>query len=253
MTSGGITIAGFLLIAAIEILWPWRPTTRLTAVRWLGNSVLWVLTAVLGFLWAPLDQLISVQFEIPPLFVLPSWTEIAIAVPALDLLAYGLHRAFHALHPLWRLHALHHSDPEFDVTTTLRHHPGEWLIMAVVITAAGAGAGLSPSAIAIYASINLSVQLFNHANFTVPPLLAKALELVIVTPNLHRIHHSRRIDDASSNYGMIFSVWDRLFGTYREEPELGTNRLEFGLDEFRDKAAQRPDRMLWQPLLVRRT
>jgi sterol desaturase/sphingolipid hydroxylase (fatty acid hydroxylase superfamily) len=111
--------------------------------------------------------------------------------------------------------------------------------------------GLSPLVVAVYMSLNLSTQLFAHANIVLPTWLATALGRLVVTPVMHRVHHSRCSNDIMANYGLVFSMWDRLFGTYRSEPARGVDRIEFGVDLFREKYYQRLDRMLWLPLLVR--
>lgn len=181
---------------------------------------------------------------------MPLWVQLVIGVPALDALSYALHRAFHASPILWRFHALHHSDPELDVSTTVRHHPGEALLMGFAVGVLATAVGLSPFVIGFYASLNLVVQFFAHANVGLPIRLANALAWLVVTPNLHRVHHSRHPADLATNYGLAFSVWDRLLGTYRSEPEYET-AIEFGIDRLREQYFQRLDRMLWLPFFVR--
>lgn len=253
LSGGGFVILVFLAMTVAEVARPWRPTTNLAAARWIGNLALWAVVIGLDLLIAPaLAHVTAWLTAIRPPWSLPLWAQIAFGMPALDALTYGMHRAFHASDLLWRVHALHHTDPELDVTTTVRHHPAEWVIMVLAVTAVGTVAGLSPIIIAIFGALNLSIQFFNHANTALPPRLAAILGRFVVTPELHRIHHSRQVRDAATSYGMILSIWDRLFGTFRTEPELGSERIEFGLNEFRDRRSQRVDRMLWQPFLVRR-
>jgi sterol desaturase/sphingolipid hydroxylase (fatty acid hydroxylase superfamily) len=151
---------------------------------------------------------------------------------------------------LWGLHALHHSDPELDITTTLRHHPGEAFLTAIVIGLGGAALGLSPWVIGLYGSLDLSIQFLAHANVYLPERLSAKFGRVVVTPDLHAIHHSRAAADFGANFGAVFSVWDRLFRTYRKEPHFGFNRLELGIDAFRHREFQRFDRMLMLPLLI---
>jgi len=214
--------------------------------------VLFAVTFGLDFLLAPLIAILALA-GLGGGLSMPIWLQLAIGIPVLDALSYSLHRAFHTSATLWRLHALHHSDPELDVSTTVRHHPGESVVMAFAVALPAAAVGLSPFVIGLYASLNLSVQFFAHANIALPARLANAFGCLLVTPDLHRIHHSRHPADISSNYGLVFSVWDRLFGTYRSDPEQGDAGIEFGVDRLREAYYQRLDRMLWLPLIVRRS
>jgi sterol desaturase/sphingolipid hydroxylase (fatty acid hydroxylase superfamily) len=240
--------AAFLLAAALEIIRPWRAVLAFTAARWLSNLALFVLTTGVDYLTAPLVATLASQGLTPGL---PFWVQLVIGILALDALNYGLHRGFHASPLLWRLHALHHADPELDITTTVRHHPGEALLMAFAIGGFGGVVGLSPLVVGFYGSLCLCVQFFSHANIGLPSVLATALGWLVVTPDLHRVHHSRHPADFDANFGAAFSFWDRLFATYRGVPEHGEDRIEFGIDRFREQSYQRLDRMLWLLVWVR--
>ena len=256
LTLSGVVAAGvaFVVMAFAEAARPWRPVTELTGPRWVGNIALWLLAIGLNLVIAPaLAQAMTWLGELRSPVSAPLWLQIALGLPALDVFSYALHRALHGSKFLWRLHVLHHSDPEFDISTTLRHHPAEWIVMVALITVACAALGLSPVVPVVFAWLTLVIQIFNHANTALPVWLATVLGWVVVTPELHRVHHSRALADGARNYGMILSVWDRLFGTLRLEPPPGPERDEFGLDDFRDRRAQRLDRMLWQPFSIRRT
>ncbi len=248
MSSTLAVLGAFLLAAGVETARPWRSVSSFAVGRWAGNIALLLLTSGIGFLMAP----VIAASAIPGLTArLPLWAQLMAGVPALDGLSYALHRAFHARPVLWRLHALHHSDPELDVSTAVRHHPGEALVMTVAVGVLGSAIGLSPYVIGLYASLNLAVQFFAHANVGLPAGLATILGWVVITPPLHRVHHSRQAADVASNYGLVFSLWDRLFGTYRREPAQGVERIEFGVDRLREPYYQRLDRMLWLPFAVR--
>jgi sterol desaturase/sphingolipid hydroxylase (fatty acid hydroxylase superfamily) len=243
-----IVLGTVLLVAALEIARPWRPVKAFAGVRWVSNLALLVLTWGLDFLLSPVIAIVAVaDLE----FGLPFWVQLAVGVTALDAASYALHRMLHSSAILWRLHALHHADPELDISTTVRHHPGESLFMALAITAVSAAIGLPALVIGIYASLNMSVQLFAHANISLPRRLTSGLGWLLVTPGLHRVHHSRQPADLATNYGLVFSVWDRLFGTYRRESENGEDAIEFGIERFREQHYQRLDRMLWLPLIAR--
>ena len=244
MSSALPVLGAFLCAAAVEAVRPWRPAPSFALARWLSNLALFVLAIGLNFLLVPVVAIVA--FTGVNGWV-PLWVQLVIGVPALDALSYALHRAFHASPILWRFHALHHSDPELDVSTTVRHHPGEALLMGFAVGVLATAVGLSPFVIGFYASLNLAVQFFAHANVGLPIRLANALAWLVVTPVLHRVHHSRHPADLATNYGLVFSVWDRLLGTYRSEPEYGEAAIEFGIDRLRGQYFQRLDRMLWLP------
>src|SRR5262249_28606853 len=135
----------------------------------------------------------------------------ALAVIVLDLLDYTLHRLAHRVGWLWRLHRVHHSDTELDVTTTLRHHPLEGIPSALLIGGGGRPLGFTPEEFAFFAALVLLVQLVAHGTLRLPSSVEACLAPVLVTPGFHPLHHSRRRAETDSNYGQIFSVWDRLF------------------------------------------
>ena len=248
MSSTFLVLAAFLCAAALEVVRPWRPAPTFAAARWVSNLALLVLTTGLNFLLVPIIAIVALAGRTGGM---PLWVQLVVGVPALDALSYALHRAFHTSPFLWRFHALHHSDPVLDVSTTVRHHPGEALLMGFAVGVLAAAVGLSPFVIGLYASLNLVVQFFAHANVGLPARLADILAWLVVTPVLHRVHHSRHPADVATNFGLVFSVWDRLLGTYRSDPEYGEDAIEFGIDRLREQYFQRLDRMLWLPLFIR--
>jgi sterol desaturase/sphingolipid hydroxylase (fatty acid hydroxylase superfamily) len=155
----------------------------------------------------------------------------------------------HKVRPLWRLHRVHHSDLDFDTTTGVRFHPLEILLSmiykALLVAALGAPA---VSAVAFEILLNAS-SLFTHGNVRLPSALDKAIKLVLVTPDMHRVHHSVRRDETDSNYGFNLSVWDRLFRSYRAQPRAGHDGMIIGLSQFRQAHEQRLGDLLLQPLL----
>jgi sterol desaturase/sphingolipid hydroxylase (fatty acid hydroxylase superfamily) len=248
VSSSVFVLGAFLVAAGWETGRPWRPVPAFSPARWAGSIAFMLLATGVNFLIAPVVTLFALAGIGGGL---PLWVQLAIGVPALDALSYLMHRAFHASPILWRLHALHHSDPELDVSTTVRHHPGEALVMTLAVGVLGAASGLSPYLVGLYAALNLAVQFFAHANIGLPTTVANTLGWVVVTPVMHRVHHSRHSADVASNYGLVFSVWDRLFSTYRRTPEFGEDGIEFGVDRLREQYYQRFDRMLWLPFVVR--
>src|SRR5215207_6371711 len=179
---------------------------------------------------------------------LPAWSEVLIAVVVLDHVIYLQHVMFHSVPVLWRLHRMHHADLEFDVTTGVRFHPVEivlsMLIKLAVVTALGAPA---LGVLAFEVLLN-ATSMFSHGNIALPPRLDRVLRLFVVTPDMHRVHHSIERRETDSNFGFNLPWWDRLFGTYRAAPAAGHDGMTIGISHFRDEKELRLDRMLLQPL-----
>jgi sterol desaturase/sphingolipid hydroxylase (fatty acid hydroxylase superfamily) len=168
-----------------------------------------------------------------------------IVVMALDLATYGAHRALHEVPALWRLHRVHHSDPVIDVTTTIRQHPGEGLVRYLVLFVVAAGLGASPAAFGVYRVVSTVTALFEHANVRLPQWLDTALSWVTTWPNAHKVHHSRLPAQTDSNYGNVFSWWDRLFGTFT--PSHVGPTVVTGLDETDTPSQQTTRGLLAMP------
>jgi sterol desaturase/sphingolipid hydroxylase (fatty acid hydroxylase superfamily) len=179
---------------------------------------------------------------------LPAWVAIPGVVLLLDLTIYGQHVAFHAVPFLWRMHRMHHADLEFDVTTGLRFHPGEIVVSMLIKLATVLVLGAAPVAVLIFEVVLNATSMFNHGNVRLPARLDRVLRLFVVTPDMHRVHHSIDRRETDSNYGFNVPWWDRLFGTYRDQPTLGHDRMTLGIDRFRAPRELWLDRMLWQPL-----
>jgi sterol desaturase/sphingolipid hydroxylase (fatty acid hydroxylase superfamily) len=249
----GVFLGLFALLAVWEILGPRRARSLPRVKRWPGNIGISLLAALLTRLVAPAGAvgfallagarswgvLHQVQW--------PAWAEGLIAFILLDLAIYLQHRAVHALPMLWRFHRMHHADVELDVTSGARFHPVEILfslgIKFLVITALGAPA----VAVLLFEIVLNGTAMFNHSNVRLPRFADRALRLLVVTPDMHRVHHSVLRRETDSNFGFNLPWWDRLFGTYRPEPEAGHEGMTLGLDEFRDPKELRLDRLLTQP------
>lgn len=233
-------VIAFVVVGLAEFVLPRRarpdartddgPPAASDGRRWTANLALFALgTAIalaLPFQWPPtwrLDQALG----------LGEWqvvSRLVVDLLLLDLLRYAIHRVHHAVPVLWRVHAIHHSDTTLDVTTTVRHHPIESVLVRLVVLA-GAGAwGASLVAIAVYALLAAVVPLFHHAAIALPAPLARVLRAVVVTPDVHAIHHSADPRDVDRNFGMILTWWDHLFGTYRAPTRRDATDLRFGLD-----------------------
>jgi sterol desaturase/sphingolipid hydroxylase (fatty acid hydroxylase superfamily) len=253
----GLVILGlFATLAAAELVRPLRKRSGSTPRRWVGNLSLCVLTngvfvvpTITAFAAAFVSQ--SAQKGLFDAFGLPSAMRFVVAIIGLDALAYAQHRLLHRVDVLWRFHAVHHSDPEVDVTTTFRHHPIEAIFNGALIGGVVLAIGFSPAEIAAYTWVSFVVELAAHANLALPPRFGAILGRMIVTPEFHHVHHSRTNAEANANFGQAFSIWDKLFGTARARSPEDPCRLEFGLDAFREQKFHLPHYLLAQPLLPR--
>jgi sterol desaturase/sphingolipid hydroxylase (fatty acid hydroxylase superfamily) len=251
-----LVVLGLLTtVAGIELVRPLRTRSGATSRRWAGNLSLCLLSngvVVLPTITAFAAAFLShEQRGLLDSLGLPTTVRIVIAIIGLDALAYAQHRLLHRIDILWRFHAVHHSDPEVDVTTTFRHHPIEAIFNAALIGGVVLAIGFSPTEIAIYTWVSFVIELVAHANFALPPRFDALLAKLVVTPEFHHLHHSRASVEANANFGQAFSIWDRLFGTARDRSPEDARRFEFGLDEFREQKFHLPHYLLAQPLLPR--
>ena len=235
----GVFLAILLLMVVWEFVRPRRPLNNGRGRRWpinLGLAALNVAlmrtsigaAAWLAAIWAA-DQRIGL-FNLLPV---PYWLALALTLLLLDLAIYAQHIAAHHWRWVWRLHQVHHTDLDFDTTTAVRFHPLEimlsMLYKAVLVLLLGA----DPAAVIAFEVILNACALFNHGNVGLPPLVERYLRYVLVTPDMHRIHHSARQAETDSNYGFSLSCWDRLFRTYCHSPTLPQTEINIGLDAFR--------------------
>src|SRR5262245_18106126 len=151
-----------------------------------------------------------------------------------------LHWLFHMVPMFWRVHRVHHLDTELDVTSTVRFHPLEFLIGLLPGVPLVFLLGLDPWILMTYELLDVVVTLWTHSNVRIPLPFEKLLRFVVVTPNLHRVHHSTRMEETDSNYGAVFPFWDLVFGTFKADPAGGQERIRIGLDEVRGRNAHRP-------------
>ena len=177
----------------------------------------------------------------------PGWLALIVSLVLLDLAIYFQHRMFHAVPWFWRLHRMHHADLEFDVTTGLRFHPFEIVLSMAIKMAVVIALGAPPLAVILFEVVLNATSLFNHGNVRVPVSLDRRLRWLVVTPDMHRVHHSIIPYETDSNFGFNLPWWDRLFGTYRDQPQAGHDGMTIGLKAFRRKGELRLDRMLSQP------
>ena len=228
-----------------------RSVSRLR--RWPGNLGVAALDALLARVAVPAGAVGFALFAqargwgfLQPLGW-PVWLKVIIAVVVLDLAIYLQHRAFHLVPVLWRLHRMHHADPDVDVTTGARFHPCEILLSLgvkfLIIVILGAPA----MSVLLFEVLLNATAMFNHSNVRVPALMERVLRCFVVTPDLHRVHHSILRRETDSNFGFNLPWWDWLFRTYRAQPEAGHDDMILGLEQFREPNELRLDRMLTQP------
>jgi sterol desaturase/sphingolipid hydroxylase (fatty acid hydroxylase superfamily) len=181
---------------------------------------------------------------------IPDGLKIIVALLGLDLTIYLQHVLFHAVPVLWRLHRMHHTDLDLDVTSGARFHPGEIILSMVIKLGAVVALGAPPVSVLLFEIIVNATAMFNHSNLALPVGVDRALRLLVVTPDMHRVHHSVIPAETNSNFGFNVPWWDRLLGTYRAQPAAGHEGMTVGLAAFRDPAATaRLDAMLVQPFI----
>jgi sterol desaturase/sphingolipid hydroxylase (fatty acid hydroxylase superfamily) len=178
---------------------------------------------------------------------LPGWLAVMLCVVMLDLLIYLQHVLFHALPILWRLHLVHHADLDVDATTGVRFHPLEVLLSLGIKIGAVVLLGVPALSVLLFEILLNATSIFNHGNVRLPGWLDRILRLIVVTPEMHRIHHSILSRETNSNFGFNLPWWDYLFGTYRFRPAAGHERMTVGLERYRDK--RRADQLHWMLLL----
>ena len=243
----------FAAMAAWEVLAPRREQALARGTRWPSNIGIVVLDTVLVHLLIPTTAVgLALIAEargwgLIHALGLPMWAGVPLAIVALDLAIYLQHVLFHAVPALWRLHRVHHADLEIDVTTGARFHPIEILLSMGIKLGVVAALGAPAVAVLIFEVLLNATSMFNHSNVRMPLWLDRGLRWIVVTPDMHRVHHSIAARETNSNFGFNLPWWDRLFGTYRGQPAAGHQAMIIGIEQFRDPAEQRLDHMLTQP------
>jgi sterol desaturase/sphingolipid hydroxylase (fatty acid hydroxylase superfamily) len=243
----------FIAMAAWELLAPRRDQTLPRQSRWPSNLGVVVVDTVLVLLVFPTTVVaFSAVCEVRGwgLFNVlgwPAWATIPLGFIALDLAIYLQHVLFHAVPALWRLHRMHHADQEIDVTTGVRFHPIEILLSMAIKFGIVAALGTPAVAVILFEVLLNATSMFNHSNVRMPLGLDKVLRWIVVTPDMHRVHHSIVVHETNSNFGFNLPWWDRVFGTYHAQPEAGHTGMTVGIQQFRELGEQRLDRMLTQP------
>jgi sterol desaturase/sphingolipid hydroxylase (fatty acid hydroxylase superfamily) len=249
----GAALGVFAVMALWELLAPRRASSVGRAPRWPGNLGILLLDAALVRLMFPVAAVgvaaIAAQRGWGLLNITP-WPPVLeglLGFLALDLTIYAQHVAFHKVPLLWRLHRMHHADLDIDVTTGLRFHPIEILLSMLLKMAVVVLIGVPALAVIAFEVVLNATSMFNHSNATMPLWLDRIVRFLVVTPDMHRVHHSILASETDSNFGFNLPWWDRLFGTYRAEPEAGHLGMTIGLPIFRDPGELRLDRLVTQP------
>lgn len=244
--------AVLLAIALIELLIPRRSPGTPKARRWATNfAIVAIDTLVVRLMGALAVPLVAVAAALHAeaqgwglfnVVAWPYWLEFILALLILDLAIWFQHYVSHKVPLFWRLHKVHHADVDLDVSTAIRFHPVEialsmlWKIVIAYVF------GPAAAAVVVFEVLLNACAMFNHANIALPLWLDRILRTVIVTPDMHRVHHSVIRREHDSNYGFNLSIWDRLFGTYTAQPEMGHEHMTIGLSEYQSR---KPTRLLW--------
>ncbi len=243
-----IFIGLFAVMAACEYFAPRRELRPVKTKRWLTNWAIVIIDSVLvrlvfktaavgGALWAAENGV-----GLFNMITAPIWLAVLISFVVLDFAIWLSHVASHKIPIFWRIHRMHHSDVDIDVTTAIRFHPIEILLSMVWKYAVVLALGAPAVAVLIFEIVLNGGAMFNHSNFKLPLWVDKILRILIVTPDMHRVHHSAIGDETDSNYGFNLSIWDRIFKTYIDQPEMGHDGMTIGLSEWQD---EKPANLMW--------
>jgi sterol desaturase/sphingolipid hydroxylase (fatty acid hydroxylase superfamily) len=248
-----VVLGLLLLLLLCQRLWPVRGERSPARRRWRNLGIAFA-GAVLVYLVMPVTAVVFAwRMDASGIGLLalthwPAWIEFALAIVVLDLAIYWQHRWFHVVPALWRIHRVHHSDVQFEVTLGLRFHPIEILLSMLYKFAVIAALGPTPTAVALYEILLAGFALITHTDVAIAPAWERRLRRVFVTPDWHRVHHSVHRHETDSNYGNILTLWDWIFASRIDQPQDGHTRMTIGLPEFRTQREQTLPALLRQPL-----
>ncbi|MEW8044150.1 MAG: sterol desaturase family protein [gamma proteobacterium symbiont of Phacoides pectinatus] len=250
----GFSLGVFVLVALWELASPKRPLSTSKAGRWLANIGIVALNTLLLRLLFPAAAVGIALFAQNHGWGLfnaidaPLWLALPASVVLLDFAIWLQHVMVHAIPLLWRLHRVHHADLDYDVTTGARFHPIEIILSMLIKSCVILLLGPPLAAVVLFEILLNATAMFNHGNIHLPEALDRVLRLFVVTPDMHRVHHSVEDDETNSNFGFNLPWWDRLFGTYRAQPRAGHMEMRIGIRGYRDPAqVDRIPGMLWLP------
>ena len=230
----------FILVALWEIRMPRRVLTTSKKWRWFTNLSVVAINPVLVRMVFPVLAVGMARtaqangWGLLNHFDIPGPLSLVVGIVALDLVIYLQHVMFHAVPILWRLHMVHHADLDYDLTTGLRFHPIEIVLSTVLKIIIIVALGPPAASVLVFEILLNGMAMFNHGNIKLPPSADRLLRLFVVTPDVHRVHHSVIMHETNSNYGFNLSIWDRMFGTYLAQPSKGHQDMTIGLSQFRD-------------------
>jgi sterol desaturase/sphingolipid hydroxylase (fatty acid hydroxylase superfamily) len=248
-----VALGSLFVVALCELCRPRRQREFPALRRRLGNLGIWILNLLLAaFVFAPTDtfrpQLEAVLgIALPSWPIATGWASFVTAFLFFDLLRYLVHRCKHAVPFLWRFHALHHSDPDVDVTTSVRLHPIESLLNSGLFWVTVILLGIPATLWLTYGLTAFAIEAVQHGNIRLPQRLDRSLQSLLVTTDMHRIHHSVAFAQGSCNYATVFSFWDRLFGTYNRLTRAQHDSIVFGVSELPRRDCLKPSAMLLTP------
>jgi sterol desaturase/sphingolipid hydroxylase (fatty acid hydroxylase superfamily) len=254
----GFFLGTFVLMALWEIVAPLRAAATSKAIRWPNHLVLAAMNIVLVRILFPLaavalavyvNELGIGLFNMLPV---PYIVAFVASLLALDLAIYLFHLLFHSVPALWRVHRIHHADLDIDVSTGVRFHPIQMVLSVIVKSVIILILGPPALSVLAFEALSHAITLFNHANVRIPRSLDRVLRWFVVTPDMHRIHHSIHADETDSNFGFVLPWWDRVFGTYRTEPAESQARMVVGIESFRRDRDLWLDRLVLNPILDER-
>lgn len=234
----------FTAMAIFEALWPRRPRVSARGYRWLGNWGLAIVDTALLRIVFPMAAVGIAAFTeemgwgLLPWLNAPIWLAFLVTIVLLDLSVYGQHVLFHKVSWLWRFHKVHHADVDLDVTSGFRFHPGEALVSMALKGLVILALGPPAAAVLVFEVVLNGCAMFNHSNVRIPEPIDRWLRWFVVTPDMHRVHHSVRFRESNTNYGFNLPWWDRLFRTYTPQPEGGHEGMRIGLEEYYENRRQ---------------
>ncbi|OIP92344.1 MAG: hypothetical protein COS57_08160 [Syntrophobacterales bacterium CG03_land_8_20_14_0_80_58_14] len=249
----GCFLVLFTVIAIAELLAPRRPLTVKKSLRWFGNLSVHLVNGILPRLLFPILPVgmavlwAQKGWGLLNIAPLPEAVAIILGILALDLVIYAQHVLFHRVRFFWRLHRMHHTDLDLDLTSALRFHPLEIVVSLLIKIAVVALLGPPAVAVFIFEILLNGMAMFNHGNFRIPERPDSLLRRIVVTPDMHRVHHSILPRELNRNFGFNLSWWDRLFGTYQAEPAAGHEGMTIGLTGFLDVRYARFWKMILNP------
>ena len=244
----GIRLGAFLAVCLLMAAWERAAARRKLllsrTLRWPANlGILALDTALVRLIFSASSYALALRAQaagwgLLNAYPLPGWLKVALGVILLDLVIYLQHVMFHAVPAFWRLHMMHHADLDFDFTTGGRFHPAEILLSVGIKMGAVAALGAPPLAFLLFEVLLNAASMFNHGNVSLPPALDRVLRFVVVTPDMHRVHHSVVPGETNSNFGFNLPWWDRILGTYRDRPAAGHDGMTIGLARFQEERRQ---------------